>query len=128
MPPNERYCLVVEDSPVMRKLLVFALSRIGGLTITEADDGGQALKSLATRQFDLVITDINMPVLDGLKVVQRVRSDPRHKDTPIIVVTTDKRPEDRDRAMALGANDYITKPIQAPMVVSTVKRLLALSS
>jgi two-component system, chemotaxis family, chemotaxis protein CheY len=128
MPANERYCLVVEDSPIMRQLLVFALSRIAGLTVTEADDGAKALKSLATRQFDLVITDINMPVLDGLKVVHRVRMDPRHRDTPIIVITTDKRVEDRDKAMALGANDYITKPIQAPVVVSTVKRLLALAS
>lgn len=124
MPRNERFCLVVEDSPMMRQLLVFALSRIPGLTVTEADDGAQALKYLATRQFDLVITDINMPVLDGLKVVQRVRSDPKHAHTPIVVITTDKRVEDRDKAIALGANDYITKPIQAPAVVQTVKRLL----
>ena len=126
MSVNERYCLVVEDSPMMRQLLVFALSRISGLMVSEADDGAQALRYLSSRQFDLVITDINMPVLDGLKLVQRVRMDARHKKTPIIVITTDRRAEDRDRAMALGANDYITKPIQAPDVVATVKRLLEL--
>lgn len=126
MSVNERYCLVVEDSPMMRQLLVFALSRISGLMVSEADDGAQALRYLSSRQFDLVITDINMPVLDGLKLVQRVRADARHKQTPIIVITTDRRVEDRDRAMALGANDYITKPIQAPEVVATVKRLLEL--
>lgn len=126
MAVNERYCLVVEDSPMMRQLLVFALSRISGLMVSEADDGAQALRYLSSRQFDLVITDINMPVLDGLKLVQRVRADARHKQTPIIVITTDRRVEDRDRAMALGANDYITKPIQAPEVVATVKRLLEL--
>lgn len=126
MPVNERYCLVVEDSPMMRQLLVFALGRVGGLVISEADDGAQALRYLATRQYDLVITDINMPILDGLKLVHRLRQDPRHEKTPIIVITTDKHPEDRDRAMSLGANDYITKPIQAPDVVATVKRLLKL--
>jgi two-component system, chemotaxis family, chemotaxis protein CheY len=127
MPVNERYCLVVEDSPMMRQLLVFALGRVGGLAISEADDGAQALRYLATRQYDLVITDINMPILDGLKLVHRLRQDPRHEKTPIIVITTDKHPEDRDRAMALGANDYITKPIQAPEVVATVKRLLQMA-
>lgn len=124
---KDLYCLVVEDSPMMRQLLVFAMSRIPQLRVSEAEDGAQALKYLSSRKFDILITDINMPVLDGLKLVRRVRQDPQHVDTPIVVITTDKRPEDRDRAMALGANDYITKPIQAPDVVVKVKKLLKLS-
>ncbi len=117
-------CLVVEDSPMMRQLLVFALARIKKLTVTEADDGVDGLRKLAAGRFDLVITDINMPIMDGLKLVKRIRSDAVHKDVPIIIITTEGSTEDRGRAMALGANAYITKPIQAPQVIAKVKELL----
>ena len=125
---TELHCLVVEDSPMMRQLLVFALSRIEGLKITEADDGVDGLRKLATQRFDIVLTDINMPIMDGLKLVKRVRTDPVHKDVPIVVVTTETADEDRNRAMQLGANAYITKPIQAPIVIAKVKELLKLST
>ena len=117
-------CLVVEDSPMMRQLLVFALSRVKHLRVTEADDGVDGLRKLAAGMFDIILTDINMPIMDGLKLVKRVRSDPTHKDTPIIVITTEGSQEDRQRAMQLGANAYITKPIQAPQVIAKVKELL----
>jgi two-component system chemotaxis response regulator CheY len=117
-------CLVVEDSPMMRQLIVFALSRIKNMTVTEADDGIVGLKKLAQGRFDLIITDINMPIMDGLKLVRRIRSDDRHKDVPVIGITTEGSKEDRERAMALGASAYITKPIQAPQVIETVKELL----
>jgi two-component system, chemotaxis family, chemotaxis protein CheY len=117
-------CLVVEDSPMMRQLLVFALARIKRLTVTEADDGVDGLRKLAAGKYDLIITDINMPIMDGLKLVKRIRSDTVHKDVPIIVITTEGSAEDRQRAMALGANAYITKPIQAPQVIAKVKELL----
>lgn len=120
-------CLLVEDSPMMRQLLSFALARVKGLSVVEVDDGVDGLKKLANGRFDLIVTDINMPIMDGLKLVQRARQDPRHKDTPIIVVTTDSNVEDRQRAMDLGANAYITKPIQAPDVVATVKKLLGIA-
>ena len=121
---TEYTCLVVEDSPMMRQLLVFALSRVKNLKVTEADDGVDGLRKLAASKFDLILTDINMPIMDGLKLVKRVRSDPMHKDTPIIIITTEGSTEDRQRAMALGANAYITKPIQAPQVIAKVKELL----
>ena len=117
-------CLVVEDSPMMRQLIVYALARIKNLAVTEADNGVAGLKKLATERYDLIITDINMPLMDGLKLVRRVRTDERHKDVPIIVITTEGTSEDRARAMALGATAYITKPIQAPQVIATVKSLL----
>lgn len=123
---SEFSCLVVEDSPMMRQLLVFALARIKQLKVTEAEDGVDGLRKLATGSFDLIITDINMPIMDGLKLVQRIRSDEKHKDVPIIIITTEGSTEDRQRAMALGANAYITKPIQAPQVISEVKALLKL--
>ncbi|HEU4412185.1 MAG TPA: response regulator [Polyangiaceae bacterium] len=117
-------CLVVEDSPVMRQLLVFALARVRNLRVVEADDGVDGLRKLAATRFDIVITDINMPVMDGLKLVRRIRSDPTHKDTPVIIITTEGSQEDRQRALQLGANAYITKPIQAPQVIAKVKELL----
>ena len=120
----EYSCLVVEDSPMMRQLLVFALSRVKHLRVTEADDGVDGLRKLAAGKFDIILTDINMPIMDGLKLVKRVRTDPTHKDTPIIVITTEGSQEDRQRAMQLGANAYITKPIQAPQVIAKVKELL----
>ena len=125
---SEYTCLVVEDSPMMRQLLVFALSRVKHLRVTEADDGVDGLRKLAAGKFDIILTDINMPIMDGLKLVKRVRSDPTHKDTPIIVITTEGSQEDRQRAMQLGANAYITKPIQAPQVIAKVKELLKIDA
>jgi two-component system chemotaxis response regulator CheY len=117
-------CLVVEDSPMMRQLIVLALSRVKSLRVTEADDGVDGLRKLATGKFDIVLTDINMPIMDGLKLVKRIRTDATHKDVPIIVITTEGSKEDRQRALQLGANAYITKPIQAPQVIAKVKELL----
>lgn len=120
----EYTCLVVEDSPMMRQLIVFALSRLKNLNVIEADDGVDGLKKLAANRFDIVITDINMPIMDGLKLVKRIRSDAVHRDVPIMIITTEGAEEDRQRALQLGANAYITKPIQAPQVISKVKELL----
>ncbi len=108
----------------MRQLLVFALSRLKQIRVTEADDGVDGLRKLATGRFDIILTDINMPIMDGLKLVKRIRSDEVHKDVPIIIITTEGSTEDRQRAMALGANAYITKPIQAPQVIAKVRELL----
>ncbi len=119
--------LVVEDSPTMRQLIVFALSRIKNLKVTEADDGVDGLKKLSSAKYDILITDINMPIMDGLKLVAMVRNDETHKSIPIVIITTEGAQEDRQRALALGANAYITKPIQAPQVISKVKELLKLS-
>lgn len=125
---SEYSCLVVEDSPMMRQLIVFALGRIKGLSVSEADDGVDGLRKLASSRFDIILTDINMPIMDGLKLIQRVRMDPVHKDTPIVVITTEGGRADRERALKLGANAYITKPIQAPMVISKVADLLGIQT
>ena len=116
--------LVVEDSPTMRQLIVFALKRIRGFQIVEANDGVDGLKKLSAEKFDLILTDINMTIMDGLKLVSMVRNDPNYKDTPIIVITTEGATEDRERALALGANEYITKPIQTMQILDTVKKLI----
>ena len=80
--------LVVEDSPTMRQLLVSALGQMGELKILEAEDGVDGLKQMREHQIDILITDINMPMMDGLKLVGMVRKDPKHRDIPIIIVTT----------------------------------------
>ena len=119
--------LVAEDSPTMRQLIVFALSRIKTLQVVEADDGVDALKKLSQQRYDILITDINMPMLDGLKLVSMVRKDEVHKDIPIVIITTEGAQEDRQRALSLGANAYITKPIQAPQVIGKVKEILKIA-
>ena len=87
-------CLVVEDSPMMRQLLVFALQRVREIEVTEADDGVDGLRKLQNGPFNLVITDINMPIMDGLKLVKRIRTDEVHKDVHIIIITTEGSQED----------------------------------
>jgi two-component system chemotaxis response regulator CheY len=126
MSDGPLHALVVEDSPTMRQLISFALRRIKGLEVDEADDGVDGLKKLSEQKFDILITDINMPVMDGLKLVSLVRKDETHKDIPIVIITTEGAAEDRQRAMTLGANAYITKPIQAPQVINCVKKLLGM--
>ena len=119
--------LIVEDSPTMRQLIVFALSRVKGLECVEADDGVDALRKLGAQRFDIVITDINMPVMDGLKLVKRIRTEGGpHQNTPIMIITTEGAEEDRQRALALGATCYVAKPIQAPQVINKVKELLGI--
>ncbi|MDW7643499.1 MAG: response regulator [Desulfuromonadales bacterium] len=119
--------LVVEDSPTMRQLIVFALKRMRGLSIVEASDGVDGLKKLSVEKFDLIFTDINMPIMDGLKLVSLVRNDPSYKSVPIVIITTEGAHEDRERALALGANEYITKPIQTTKIIDSAKRLLNLA-
>jgi len=120
--------LIVEDSPTMRQLIVFALKRLRGLNIVEANDGVDGLKKLSSDKFDLIFTDINMPIMDGLKLVSLVRNDPGYKQVPIVIITTEGASEDRERALALGANDYITKPIQTTQILDVAKRLLNLGA
>src|SRR5688572_5346120 len=114
----EYSCLIVEDSPMMRQLLVFALARVKGLKVTEADDGVDGLRKLAGQKFDIIITDINMPIMDGLKLVKRVRSDPVHKDTPIIIITTEGSQEDRQRALQLSTTAKIRHAIQCAEAIT----------
>lgn len=116
--------LVVDDSPTMRQLIVFALRRLPALQLDEADDGVGALKKLSSEKYDLLVTDIYMPIMDGLKLVSLVRNDEQYKSLPIIVITTEGAVLDREKAMALGANEYITKPIQTTRIIELVGQLL----
>lgn len=112
--------LVVEDSPTMRQLISFAMKRIAGSKVIEATDGVDALKKLSSEKIDLILCDINMPVMDGLKLVSLVRGSPGYKDIPIIMITTEGAEEDRKRALAIGANAYLPKPIQTQELIKLV--------
>ena len=118
--------LIVEDSPTMRQLLVFALKRLKGTDIVEAQDGMDGLRKVTSDHFDLALVDINMPVMDGLKLISLIRDEDSLREMPIVVITTEGAQEDRDRALALGANEYLTKPIQANRVLAVAKSLLKL--
>ena len=116
--------LVVDDSPTMRQFIVFALQRLPGLQIDEAGDGVAALKQLSSEKYDLLLTDINMPMMDGLKLVGLVRNDVGYKKLPIIVVTTEGSNVTRERALGIGANEYLTKPLQTAKLIAVVRNLL----
>jgi len=117
--------LVVEDSPTMRQLISFAIKRVPNSRVVEATDGVDALKKLSSEKIDLIIADINMPVMDGLKLVSLVRGNPVFKDIPIIMVTTEGAEEDRKRAIAIGANAYLPKPIQTQELLKLVTSYLS---
>jgi two-component system chemotaxis response regulator CheY len=116
--------LIVEDSPTMRQLLVFALKRLKDVDIVEAQDGMDGLRKVSSDHFDLALIDINMPVMDGLKLISLIRGEDNLRAMPIIVITTEGANEDRERALALGANEYLTKPIQANKVLRVAQGLL----
>ena len=123
---SEYRFLVVEDSPVMRQLITFALSRLRGALVDEAEDGVIGLKMLVGKHYDLIIIDINMPIMNGLKLIGHIRSNPDTAQIPILVVTTEGVKEDMTRALELGANAYLTKPVDASRILRIVKKLLAI--
>jgi two-component system chemotaxis response regulator CheY len=118
------HALIVDDSGAMRKQLAYALQRLGGVSTVEATDGADAWRKLSSAAFDIVLTDINMPLLDGLKLVALVRAGGPHQRIPIVVITTEGAEADRRRAMSLGASAYLVKPVQATQVVEAVRALL----
>jgi two-component system chemotaxis response regulator CheY len=125
---NSYSFLVVEDSPTMRQLISFSLKRIRNARIVEATDGVDAMKKLSEDKFNLIIADINMPLMDGLKLLSIVRKDPAYQQVPIIIVTTEGAEVDREKGLKLGANAYLSKPIQTNELLKTVKGLLKIQA
>ncbi len=118
--------LVVEDSPSMRSMLTNILEATDGmeLEIVEASTGFEALKMLPHHQFDAVVTDINMPDINGLELVSFLKNHPVYKSIPVMVVSTEGSAEDRRRAEALGAEDYVVKPFDQRDLTGKLRRLL----
>jgi two-component system chemotaxis response regulator CheY len=106
--------LIVEDSPAMRQLLGLAVRRWPGVETQEAADGLEALKLLAASSFDLLLIDLNMPVLDGMKLIKRVRESETSLGAArvrIAVITTESAQTTEDQARALGADFFLRKPV-----------------
>lgn len=106
-----QHILVVEDSPTMRALLTASLEEISGeIKVTEAENGFEALRALPRGSFDLIITDINMPDINGLELVSFVKNNPAYQSIPLVIVSTEGSSRDLDRGVSLGADAYIVKP------------------
>ncbi|MDF1527265.1 MAG: response regulator [bacterium] len=123
MSESKKNILIVDDSITVRQLLKLILLKSLKCQITEAQDGLEAIEILQDAPFDLVITDINMPNMDGLSLVSKVRSELELK-VPIIIITTMGKEEDRDKGLVLGADSSLTKPFNGPNVVKAASDLL----
>lgn len=118
--------LIVEDSATTRAMIRAIAEEIADVEVVEAATGFEALRQLPARRFDLVITDINMPDINGLELVNFIRKDPRYGDIRLLIVSTEKSSEDRQRGMALGADAYMTKPFKAQELQEALSSLLGL--
>ncbi len=120
--PKSTRILTVDDSASMRALLNHALTA-KGFDVKQADDGQAALEWLAVNEVDVVITDINMPRLDGFGLIERLRAGSRHRDRPILVLTTESSDEKKARAREAGATGWIVKPFDPEKLAAAVRRV-----
>jgi two-component system chemotaxis response regulator CheY len=116
--------LTVDDSRTMRDMLRMALIK-AGFQVVAAVDGQHGLEMLGESGADVIITDINMPKLDGFGFIERVRLDEVHRATPILVLTTESDPEKKDRARRAGATGWIVKPFHPDKLVDAIRRVAA---
>jgi CheY-like chemotaxis protein/nitrogen-specific signal transduction histidine kinase len=114
--------LVVDDHPVNRRVATLLLQTLG-CQIVEADDGASAIAQLAVQTFDLVLMDINMPIMDGLEATRRIRANPRWDDVAIVALTAGASEEHRRLCLAQGMNGYLTKPINSSALLGAISEL-----
>jgi two-component system chemotaxis response regulator CheY len=119
-----RKVLVVEDSSAMRGLIASIVEQVEGCEVVEVSSGFDALRQLPRETFALIITDINMPDINGLELLSFVRKNPAYVQTPVLIVSTESSERDRAKGLALGANAYLTKPFAPEDLRATVLRLL----
>jgi len=117
--------LIVEDSATTRALIRAVIDELGEFETGEAASGFEALKMLPQQEYDLIITDINMPDINGLELINFIRNNARYKQIPIIIVSTERSEEDKKRGMALGATAYVTKPFKSVELQEIIKKTLA---
>ena len=116
--------LTVDDSRMMRQMLLLALQE-AGFDVIQAEDGVHGLDVLSSAEPKVIITDINMPRLDGYGFIEAVRRDERHRAIPILVLSTESDPEKKNRARAAGATGWIVKPFKAESLVAAIRRVSA---
>lgn len=115
--------MTVDDSPTVRQMLGVTL-RAAGFVVVEACDGREALRKLAQEPVDLLLTDVNMPRLDGLELVREVRGMPGQRFLPIIMLTTESLPEMKSQGKKAGASGWIVKPFKPEQLLSVVRMVL----
>lgn len=116
--------LLVEDNNAMRNLVATALDQHLSVDVYEAENGFAALKLIPDNEFQLIITDINMPDINGLELISFLRQHPVYKGVPILIITTEAGEEDRKRGLAIGADGYLVKPFTEGELVNLVQHHL----
>ncbi len=116
--------LIVEDSSTMRSLIVSTVEIIEDVEVTETASGFEALKVLPQKSFDLILTDINMPDINGLELARFVKTSVDYKDIPLIIISTESSEKDRERGMQLGADEYVIKPFKPEELQKLVTKYL----
>lgn len=114
--------LTVDDSRTMRDMVSFTLKG-AGYEVVEAADGQQALGVIGANKVDLVITDLNMPVMDGLTLIRRLRATPAHRTLPILMLTTEADEKKKAEGRAVGATGWIVKPFNPEKLISVVQKV-----
>ena len=120
--------LIIDDSSATRAYIRAALEAETELDVTEATSGFDALRILPRSQFDLLLVDINMPNINGLELISFIRRSETHRETPLMIISTEASERDRQRAMELGANAYLAKPFTAEALIEAVRQLQASSA
>jgi two-component system chemotaxis response regulator CheY len=118
--------LVVEDSAVMREIIVSSLAAFPDISAVEVTNGFEALKILPQKSFDIILTDINMPDINGLELLSFIKNHPNYRSIPVVIISTEKSEADRKRGLALGADDYLTKPFDPKDLEIVIRKLLKL--
>lgn len=123
---GEKRILIVDDSVTMRQLLIMAVRKLdfGQLALTEAVDGQDGYEKFNADYFDLIITDIKMPNMTGLQLIEKIRNELGNKTVPIIVVSTKGDEADIQRALSLGADEYLLKPLSTISLKNVINKLL----
>lgn len=116
--------LIVEDSATTRSLITAIVEEAGDFEIVEAATGFEALKQIPSREFDLILTDINMPDINGFELISFVKNNPRYNSIPLIIISTEKSDEDRKRGLEAGAEAYVTKPFKARELQDIINSVL----
>ena len=116
--------LIVDDSNAMRSLLVSTIEQLGDFRIVQAPNGFEALRQLPREKVDLILTDINMPEINGLELLSFIRNNPMYKDVPVIIISTEGSRKDIEKGLSLGANEYLVKPFAPERLLELVKSLL----
>jgi two-component system chemotaxis response regulator CheY len=117
--------LIAEDSPTMRALIVSTIDALGDYETFEAANGFEALRLLPREKVDLIITDINMPDINGLELVSFIRNNENYKKTPLFIISTEGSERDREKGLALGADAYLVKPFTPDELQSLIQEYLS---